>query len=288
MTYDPNWQPYCDRGRWVYTDCGWYWNSDYAWGATFHYGRWFQAANVGWCWYPDTVWAPSWVTWRYSDSYCGWAPLPPRTYCQTDVGIVYQGGNVSVGLSFGLGASCFTFVPTPYFCNYYPRNYCANSGQVTQIYNNTKIINNIKIKGNGNNQIIINNGIPVQSVANVTQTPIHPVPVHQIDAAFTPGGRGQPVNRPALTRNSGSPAQTSLAPARFASSASTSGQNPPRSTVTAENGSSRPARSEAPAQNHSPQPVVSQMPQAGSGQVNQTANRTQPERNNQPVGGQIG
>src|SRR5205814_3952510 len=25
---DPNWQPYLDCGRWVYTDCGWYWMSD--------------------------------------------------------------------------------------------------------------------------------------------------------------------------------------------------------------------------------------------------------------------
>lgn len=45
--YDSGWQPYCDRGQWVYTDCGWYWNSDYAWGATFHYGRWFRDARLG-------------------------------------------------------------------------------------------------------------------------------------------------------------------------------------------------------------------------------------------------
>ncbi len=74
------------------------------------------ATGFGWCWYPDTVWAPSWVTWRYSNNYCGWAPLPPRTTFQAGVGIVYNGGSVSVGFSFGLGASCFTFVPTQYFC----------------------------------------------------------------------------------------------------------------------------------------------------------------------------
>ena len=182
--YDPNWQPYCDRGHWVYTDCGWYWSSEYAWGATFHYGRWFRDTNCGWCWYPDTVWAPSWVTWRYSDNYCGWAPLPPRTYCQSGVGIVYQSGNVSLGLSFGLGASCYTFVPTRYFCDSHPRNYCASSGQVTQIYNNTTIINNIRVHGSGNNQIIINNGIPVQSVANANQSPINRRPVHELDPAF--------------------------------------------------------------------------------------------------------
>ena len=48
------WQPYSDRGRWVYTDSGWYWMSDYSWGATtFHYGRWFSHPRYGWCWWPD-------------------------------------------------------------------------------------------------------------------------------------------------------------------------------------------------------------------------------------------
>jgi hypothetical protein len=56
-----DWQPYFDRGRWVYTDCGWYWMSDYSWGwAPFHYGRWFQHSQLGWCWSPDNVWGPSW------------------------------------------------------------------------------------------------------------------------------------------------------------------------------------------------------------------------------------
>ena len=58
--YNPGWQPYCDHGHWVYTDCGWYWSSDYSWGwAPFHYGRWFQVPRWGWCWTPDTVWGPS-------------------------------------------------------------------------------------------------------------------------------------------------------------------------------------------------------------------------------------
>ena len=157
--YDASWQPYCDHGQWVYTDCGWYWNSSYAWGATFHYGRWFLAAGQGWCWYPDTVWAPSWVTWRYSANYCGWAPLPPRTYCQPGVGIVYQGGAVSAEFSFGLAANCFTFVSVQHFRDAHPRNYCASPAQVTQIYNQTKVINNIKINGNGNNVVVGGGGL---------------------------------------------------------------------------------------------------------------------------------
>src|ERR1022692_4259880 len=208
--YDSSWQPYCDRGRWVYSDCGWYWNSDYAWGATFHYGRWFRDVSVGWCWYPDTVWAPSWVTWRYSNNYCGWAPLPPYTTCQAGLGIVYNGGGVRVGFGFGLGASCFTFVPTQYFCSAHPRNYCVAPAQVTQIYNNTIVINNYNI----NNHTIVNHGIAVGSIANATRTTIRPVPIHEINPRYAHGGDGQPAyrpnqvpgaNRPAYSGNSSFP-----------------------------------------------------------------------------------
>jgi hypothetical protein len=182
--YNPGWQPYCDRGQWVYSDCGWYWNSEYAWGATFHYGRWFQNPSLGWCWYPDTVWAPSWVTWRYGNNYCGWAPLPPGTTCQAGVGIVYNGNNISVGFGFGLGASCFTFVPTQYFCSPHPHNYCVPPAQVTQVFNNTTVINNFNV----NNHIIFNHGIDVGHIAAGTHTPIHPIPVHDINPGVTHGG----------------------------------------------------------------------------------------------------
>src|SRR5689334_7249602 len=37
------WRPYCD-GEWVWTDCGWYWQSDEPWSwACYHYGSWFEA-----------------------------------------------------------------------------------------------------------------------------------------------------------------------------------------------------------------------------------------------------
>ena len=267
--YNPGWRPYCDRGHWVYTDCGWYWSSDYAWGSTFHYGRWFCDANAGWCWYPGTVWAPSWVTWRYSNAYCGWAPLPPYTTCQTGVGIVYQGNGINVGFSFGLGASCFTFVPTPYFCNPHPHNYCASPSQAAQIYNNTTVINDIHIHGKGNNQIIINNGIPAQSIANTTHAPIHQTPVHQIDSGFVHDSSGQPMDRPSRidhlnSAGSASPAARPLVPGHPGSIVSTAGQNSPRSTGMVENGGSQPANN--------------QIAQTGQGRLGSTSARTQPER----------
>ena len=204
--YNQGWQPYCDRGHWVYSDCGWYWSSDYAWGATFHYGRWFRNASFGWCWCPDTVWAPSWVTWRYSNNYCGWAPLPPGTSFQTGVGIVFNGSAVSVGFNFGLAANCFTFVPTQFFCSSHPRNFCVAPARVTQVFNSTTVINNFNV----NNHTIVNHGIAVQNIANATRTTIRPVPVHELTspAVHARPGFVQGANRPVFMGNPNAHPQT--------------------------------------------------------------------------------
>ena len=105
------WQPYVDRGRWAYTDCGWYWSSEYSWGwAPFHYGRWFQHPTLHWCWVPDRTWGPSWVCWRYNDNYCGWAPLPPAAQFTT-AGLCFKGQPAPADCQFGLASSAFHFVP---------------------------------------------------------------------------------------------------------------------------------------------------------------------------------
>ncbi|HEY3202953.1 MAG TPA: DUF6600 domain-containing protein [Thermoanaerobaculia bacterium] len=71
------WQPYT-VGEWIYTDYGWTWVSADPWGdIPYHYGTWIVADAYGWVWIPGFVWAPAWVTWSYSDSYVGWAPIPP-------------------------------------------------------------------------------------------------------------------------------------------------------------------------------------------------------------------
>lgn len=75
-----DWRPYT-QGRWIYlADYGWYFASDepFAW-AVYHYGRWHDDDNLGWCWVPGTRWAPAWVSWRRSDEFVGWAPLPPES-----------------------------------------------------------------------------------------------------------------------------------------------------------------------------------------------------------------
>jgi hypothetical protein len=178
VVYDSGWRPYCDRGRWVYSDCGWYWDSDYSWGVTFHYGRWFNSPRHGWCWWPDVVWAPSWVTWRSYDDYCGWAPLPPFTVYQPGIGFSYRGANVAVGFNFGLAANCFTFVSYGNFCEPHPRAHCLPATRVTQIYHQTTVVNNFNI--NIDNHRIHNNGISVTLIGRARNHPIQAVPISNL------------------------------------------------------------------------------------------------------------
>lgn len=232
VAYNPGWQPYCDQGHWVYTDCGWYWSSDYSWGwAPFHYGRWLQHSRWGWCWTPDTVWGPSWVTWRYSNDYCGWAPLPPFAGYREGGGFFYRGLNVSFGFDFGLGINCFTFVPIGRFCDPHPRRFRAAPTQVTQIYNRTTVINNF----NGHGRNLANRGIDPEHITAVTRTPIHPISIRDTTSPvgrrahrdqLSHDGRTLVVNRPHFVDNP------------------TPGGNK----------NNRPTQSVSPAQNHSPQP----------------------------------
>jgi len=100
------WEPYV-YGEWVYTDCGWTWVSYDAFGQDpFHYGTWVWVDSYGWCWDPGYVWGPAWVTWAYTDTYIGWAPLPP-TFVLTASG--YAGAPVTVA------QSQYVFVPVTSF-----------------------------------------------------------------------------------------------------------------------------------------------------------------------------
>jgi hypothetical protein len=166
VAIDRNWRPYCDRGHWAYTDSGWYWVSDYTWGwAPFHYGRWFQHARLGWCWTPDTVWGPSWVSWRYSDDYCGWAPLPPRAH-YTSAGFTYYGRPVSYSFNFGLGSDCYTFIPFNRFHERHPSRHALPREQVERVIHRTVV--STRITGDGKRGVM-NQGIAPERVAAVTR-----------------------------------------------------------------------------------------------------------------------
>ena len=105
-----DWAPYTD-GYWAYTDSGWTWVSyeDFG-GITYHYGRWVKLEDEGWCWVPDYDWGPAWVSWRHSDNYVGWAPLPPECHYQPDIGI-----STYVDASFDIGPGSFRFCRTEDF-----------------------------------------------------------------------------------------------------------------------------------------------------------------------------
>jgi hypothetical protein len=180
---DVGWRPYCNRGRWLWSDCGWYWQSDYSWGwAPFHYGRWHRSPAHGWVWFPDTTWAPAWVTWRYSDSYCGWAPLPPGAHFDVGLGFRFRGGHVGVGFDFGLVPDCFTFIPTARFCDRAPWHYRLPPTQVVTIFNRTTIINNYGV--GPNHRTIVNLGPGRNAIAAVSRNEIRKVALRDVN----PGG----------------------------------------------------------------------------------------------------
>ena len=171
----PTWRPYVDRGRWIHTDAGWYWMSDYSWGSVaFHYGRWFSHPRMGWCWWPDNVWGPSWVSWRYDNDNCGWAPLPPLSYYRHGSGFTYRDRHVGFSFDFNLGVDLFTFVQWGRFNDPRPYQHCLPRHRVNTVYNQTTIINNY---GDGNNNTVINRGISTDRVREHTRAEVRTVSI---------------------------------------------------------------------------------------------------------------
>lgn len=174
------WAPYCDRGRWLSTDQGWYWQSDYSWGwAPFHYGRWFRHPVRGWCWRPDSVWAPAWVSWRYSDSYCGWAPLPPGAHYTAGVGFSYYGAHVGLSFGFGLGRDAWTFVPAHRFHDPDVWRHRLTARDVVNVYHHTRVINNYAVDRRHN---IINRGLDRERVPGLVHTEPRKIEVRDLPA----------------------------------------------------------------------------------------------------------
>ena len=195
---NPDWRPYVDNGYWVYTDCGRYWVSDYSWGwAPFHYGRWFQHNRFGWCWAPDRIWGPSWVSWRYTDTYCGWAPLPPGAWYSPGSGLTYYGNSISIGFTFGLAPSCYSFVSFNHFCDRNVHHYCIPHTEAEhRIYPTSVAVNRIVAGKN----VVINRGIEPAQVTRVTKSEVRRLSI--VDSKTPParGGRNELVdpNRNAL------------------------------------------------------------------------------------------
>ncbi len=288
VAYDSGWQPYCNHGHWVYTDAGWYWYSDYSWGATaFHYGRWFHHARFGWCWYPDTVWAPSWVCWRYSNDYCGWAPLPPRCVYREGVGIVFNGAVVSAGFDFGIGVNFFTFVPTRNFCDRHPDRFRVHRDQAATIFNRTTVINNFNF--DGHNRTIINNGIQPERISAVSKTKIPRLAIHEATSAGAHGervsGNSIAVNRPHFSGDPVAPLHQGVVPPTHSIILKGNGNNSAVHTETTrheapQNNFSQPNRQLN--QNPNPQQIQHNQ-QQGQQQIQRQKNISPPAQNMEPA-----
>ncbi|WP_457941094.1 DUF6600 domain-containing protein [Mesorhizobium sp. 10J20-29] len=144
-----DWTPYT-HGRWVYTErYGWYFASDepFAW-AVYHYGRWAFEPQLGWYWVPGRVWAPAWVSWRRSNDYVGWAPLPPEG----------DGLSVSVSIStYEPPRSHWHFVPVRKFAS---RDLSVVVVNDNSVYEHTEYYGPVTIENN----IVINNVININFV----------------------------------------------------------------------------------------------------------------------------
>lgn len=154
-----DWQPY-SNGEWVYTDYGWTWLSDDPWGDDpYHYGTWVDTNRWGWAWIPGTVWAPAWVTWTYSDSYIGWAPLPPS--------IVFGASGYS-GRPIRLSPTLYVFVPTNRFIGSNIASVRLSRQRSATILRQTTPITRFGVSGG----IVHNTAIPVERIERATRTRI--------------------------------------------------------------------------------------------------------------------
>ena len=145
------WQPYTN-GQWIYTRYGWTWVSSDPWGANpYHYGTWALIARHGWVWVPGTVWAPAWVTWSYSDSYVGWAPMPP-TVAFGSAG--YSGRPVVVN------EAQYVFVPTNRFVGTNVTSVRMEPRRNAEIFRQAKPVTRFEVSGG----VVRNMAVPVATV----------------------------------------------------------------------------------------------------------------------------
>src|SRR2546423_31711 len=158
-----SWRPYTN-GRWVYSDAGWTWISEEPFGwATYHYGRWTRLRGIGWVWVPGNQWAPAWVSWRKSNDYVGWAPLPPEARFDQRSGIHNWADSY-----YDLGPDQYSFVPTREFGAQRIEPTVVPSQQNVTIINKTVNVTNITY----NNTTIVNEGPSFDELRRESREPV--------------------------------------------------------------------------------------------------------------------
>jgi hypothetical protein len=204
------WRPYTD-GHWVYTEVGWTWVSEEPFGwATYHYGRWTRLRSIGWVWVPGDEWAPAWVSWRKSNDYVGWAPLPPEARFDRGTGIHNWSDSY-----YDVGPDQYCFVETKQFGAPRLESAVVPSERNVTIVNQTTNVTNITY----NNTTIMNQGPSYDEIRTHTQQPIErlrlerevdininvgePRPVVRGQAIVVPAPlitRGQAIERPRMVK----------------------------------------------------------------------------------------
>lgn len=140
MHVGAGWRPYFE-GRWLWTDDGWYWDSDEPWAwATYHYGRWYYDDYYGWIWIPGYDWAPAWVEWRYGGDYVGWAPLGPYAVFSMNFGVHYLRHWVTP-------YHYWSFVDCRYVTNHHVNRYVYRSENNTRFIGRTRTAGSVRFEG---------------------------------------------------------------------------------------------------------------------------------------------
>jgi hypothetical protein len=175
------WRPYT-QGHWEYTDSyGWIWISDEPFGwAAYHYGRWGYDDEIGWYWVPATQWAPAWVSWRRSDNYVAWAPLPP----DQDSGFAV---NIDIN-SDRYADRYWAAVPAPRFLDRNVGSVVVRQGDTRfkVVFRDTKPLGRVEVR----NKIVINNIIKVTDIERVTRKKVEVKRVRNVNDAGQAGDKG--------------------------------------------------------------------------------------------------
>jgi len=175
---NPEWRPYYDSGRWVHTDNGLFWESNYKWGdIPFHYGRWFKD-NDRWMWKPDYTWGPAWVHWRHAekDGAIGWAPLPPGAEFANGVWKFNGHEVVDHGFNFGLHEDHFAFVRQEHLHEEFPHRLIGHEREYAVFHIERQLAHELFVKSVIRNEFrkdefnrLIHEGIGREYLARIEQ-----------------------------------------------------------------------------------------------------------------------
>ncbi|MEO8352100.1 MAG: DUF6600 domain-containing protein [Chthoniobacteraceae bacterium] len=191
-TTGSGWRPYTD-GSWVRSEYGWTWRSNEPFGwATYHYGRWAQLPRTGWVWVPGSEWGPAWVSWRKSDDYVGWAPLPPDAWSA-------NGFTAAVDSYFDIGPGLYAFLRVGDFGEPSYVGRVVEPSQNVAIINQTVNVTNVTYKKVKNVNTIVNEGPDIAVINKRSRNAVKRVNVNRVAIGGVKGGKGSKMEGDTLT-----------------------------------------------------------------------------------------